>query len=145
MFRPDRGGSPEQRFFHLQEQDPTTGSDTRTRLLFETRIIGDRWCLDSFASSGGNGQPLIDRERLHPLDAWHHAALVYDGRELRNYVNGELEGSAQVELPPQGSGRTSLGVRINRVDYSKGAIRMARMTRRALDPKEFLKVPLKTR
>ena len=52
IFRPDRDGSPEQRFFHLQERDPKTGSDTATRLLFEIRVVGDRWCLDSFALSG---------------------------------------------------------------------------------------------
>src|SRR6267378_6036748 len=37
IFRPDRGGAPEQRFFHLQERDPKTGVDTENRLLFEIR------------------------------------------------------------------------------------------------------------
>jgi len=32
-----------------------------------------------------------------------------------------------------------MGVRINRVNYFKGAIRLARMTRRALAPGEFLR------
>ena len=35
IFRPDPGGGPEQRFFHLQERDPATGRDTATRMLFE--------------------------------------------------------------------------------------------------------------
>src|SRR3977135_370768 len=47
IFRPDRAGSPEQRFFHLQERDPTTGQDTQTRLLFEIRIVDASWYLDS--------------------------------------------------------------------------------------------------
>ncbi len=139
VFRPDVGGAAEQRFFHLQERDPKTGQDTPTRMLFEIRVIGDRWCLDSFAIAGGESKALIDREKLHSLGAWHHAALVYDGRELRNYVDGELEGSAPLHLIPQRAGHSSMGVRINRVNYFKGAIRVARMTRRALAPGEFLR------
>jgi hypothetical protein len=141
VFRPDSGGAPEQRFFHLQERDPKTGADTQTRLLFETRLIDGRWCLDSFAFSPSGSKALIDRTLLHSLDAWHHAALVYDGKEMQHYVDGVRELAAPVRLTPQGPGHTSLGVRINRVNYYKGAIRMARMTRRPLTPEEFLKVP----
>jgi hypothetical protein len=139
VFRPDPGGAPEQRFFHLQERDPKTGQDTQTRMLFEIRVIGDRWCLDSFALSGSESKALIDREKLHSLGDWHHAAVVYDGHELRNYVDGVLEGSAPLHLIPQGPGHSSMGVRINRVNYFKGAIRLARMTRRALAVGEFLR------
>jgi hypothetical protein len=139
IFHPDRDGSPEQRFFHLQERDSKTGLDTTTRLLFETRVIGDRWCLDSFAHSGDASPTLLNRERLHPLDAWYHVAAVYDGKEFRNYVDGVLEGAAGVRLAPQGQGHSSIGVRINRRDYFKGAIRLARMSRHALRPEEFLK------
>ena len=133
IFRPDPGGKPEQRFFHMQE----TGS--QTRLLLETRLIDGRWCLDSFAASSAGSQTLIDRAKLHSLGEWHHVAAVYDGREFRHYVDGVLQGKAEVKLAPQGPGRTSIGVRINKVDYFKGAIRTARMSRRALDPAEFLK------
>lgn len=138
IFRPDTGGRPEQRFFHLQEKDAATGRDTQTRLLFETRLIDGRWCLDSFAFTPVGSKALLDRMRLHSLDAWHHVAMVYDGSEFRNYVDGELQGSAPVRLSPQGAGHSSAGVRINRVDYFKGAIRKARFTRRALAPAEFL-------
>ena len=134
IFKPYSGGRPEQRFFHMQEDG------TQTRLLLETRLIDGKWCLDSFANSGQKSQTLIDRKKLHGLDAWHHVAMVYDGREFRHYINGELQGAAEVQLAPQGRGRTSVGVRINLVDYFKGAIRQARMTRRALKTEEFLKV-----
>ena len=80
----------------------------------------------------------MDREKLHPAGAWYHAAAVYDGREFRNYVDGVLQGKGEVRLIPQSAGQTSLGVRINRVNYFKGAIRMARMTPRALAVSEFL-------
>jgi hypothetical protein len=78
---------------------------------------------------------------LHPLGVWHHAAAVYDGKEYRNYVDGVLEGAAEVHLAPQGTGQTSVGTRFNRKDYFKGAVLMARMTDRALPVSEFVKVP----
>lgn len=135
IFRPDSDGPPAQRFFHMQE------NGTQHRLLFETRIIDGKWCLDSFAASSSGSRPLMDTKLLHPADRWYHIAAVYDGKEFRNYVNGKLQVAAPVKLSPQGAGRTSVGVRINRVDYFKGAIRLSRMTRRALTPNEFLPVP----
>jgi hypothetical protein len=135
VFRPDPDGSPEQRFFHFQ----VPGEDTR--LLFEIRIRQGRWCLDSYANSRGTGQALMNTARLHPLGVWHHAAAVYDGAEYRNYVDGELEGSAAVRLEPQGAGQCAIGTRFNRRDYFKGAILLSRMTPRTLSPAEFLKVP----
>lgn len=135
IFRPDVGGAAEQRFFHFQEN----GSETR--MLFEIRVVDGKWCLDSFAMTGAESKALMDRTKLHSLGVWHHAAAVYDGREYRNYVDGVLEGSAELHLGPQGAGRTSVGTRINRRDYFKGAVLTARMTKRALAPSEFLKVP----
>jgi len=141
IFRPDAGGGPEQRFFHLQERDPKTGKDTQTRMLFELRVIDGRWCLDAVDFSSAGSKVLIDHEKLHALGVWHRAAMVYDGQELRDYVDGVLQGSAGVHLSPQGAGHTSLGTRIDFRSYFKGAIFMARMTRRALAPSEFLSIP----
>ena len=140
IFRPYKGGKAEQRFFHLQSVDPVTKADIPTRLLLETRLTGDQWYLDSFALCGNASRALIDRTKLHPLDRWHHVAMVYDGREFRHYVNGQLQGAAEVQLKPQPQGRASAGVRINLVDYFKGAIRLARFSRRPLTPEEFLKL-----
>jgi len=67
--------------------------------------------------------------------------FVYDGKELRNYVGDELEGSGPVQLAPQGQGHSSVGTRINKTYYFKGAILMARFMPRALPPDEFLKFP----
>ncbi len=141
LFRPDPGGGEEQRFFHLQEVDPQTGRDTATRLMFELRVVEGRWCLDAVAFSGTQSKVLIDRAKLHSLGAWHTAALVYDGHELRDYVDGVPQGAAEVELAPQGPGHASIGTRIDRRSYFKGAIFEARMTPRALAPAEFLSVP----
>ena len=134
IFRPD-GGNREQRWFHLQE----TGSENR--MLFEIRVVGNRWFLDSFNFSTTGTATLMNKTSLHPLGAWYHVAAVYDGKVFSNYVDGVRQGAAEVQLSPQQPGRSSIGVRINLVDYFKGAIHSARFTRRALAPAEFLKVP----
>ena len=133
LFRPDAGGPAEQRVFHLQERD------TQNRMLFEIRVQGDNWFLDSFVNSAAESKALLNTGKLHPLGRWYRVVMVYDGREFRNYVDGVLENSALVKLTPQGEGRTSVGVRINRRDYFKGAIRQARFTHGALTPEEFQK------
>ena len=93
------------------------------------------------ASTASQSRALLNRERLHPLGAWYRVAMVYDGHELRNYVDGVLEGAGELRLIPQGPGHSSIGVRINKLNYFKGAVALARMTRAALPPAEFLKLP----
>jgi hypothetical protein len=144
IFRPD-GGQREQRWFHLSEQDPQTGADTDNRMLFEIRVVDDQWYLDSYAQSGTESKALMNRQALHPLGAWHHVATVYDGQEFRNYVDGVQEGSAQLRLAPHGPGHASVGARINKVFFFKGAARLARFTRKALSPSEFLRPPARQR
>jgi len=133
VFRPDRGGQAEQRFFHLQEN----GSENR--MLFETRLIGDQWCLDAFVFTPTGTATLLFRNKLHPIGEWYAVAMTYDGEWFRSFVNGVEQGAARVQLTPNGAGKTSIGVRQNRVYHFKGAIREARFTRRALTPAEFLK------
>jgi hypothetical protein len=43
-----------------------------------------------------------------------------------------------LQYEAQKSGKTSLGVRLNKVHWFKGAIRTVRITPRALSPEEFL-------
>jgi hypothetical protein len=141
VFRPD-GGPREQRWFHLNE-DPATGADTENRMLFEIRVVGDSWYFDAYNQSGAASKALINRAALHPLGAWYHVAAVYDGKEFSNYVDGVRENVAEIHLAPHGRGRASVGVRINRLFYFKGAVHLARFTRRALGPSEFLRPPAK--
>jgi hypothetical protein len=141
IFRPDADGAEAQRFFHLQEQDPATGADTMNRMLFEIRIVNGEWCLDSFASSGDSTRTLLNCSLLHPLGRWYRVTAVYDGKTLRNYVGDELEGEGPLDLKPQLPGRSSIGVRINKVYWFKGAVLVARMTLKVLKPDEFLKLP----
>ncbi len=133
VFRPDANGLKEQRFFHLQE----AGSEDR--LLIETRLTHDnRWFLDTYIRSGKTDQTLYADNFIHPVGQWFQAALVYDGREMSHYVNGVKELSSPISFTPARQGQTSIGVRLNRVYWFKGAIRKARFTSRALAPEEFL-------
>ena len=140
IFRPD-GGQREQRWFHLSEMDASTGDDTGNRMLFEIRVSGENWFLDSYHQSGDASGTLMNKTALHPLGAWYHVASVYDGKQFSNYVDGIREGAVDVRFPPQRAGRASVGVRINKVFYFKGAVHLARFTRHALTPAEFLKLP----
>ena len=149
VFRPD-GGAFEQRWLHIAERDPAgrvtnvdpqTRADANARLLFEIRVVGDQWYLDAFANGPGYSHALMAKDKLHPVGEWYHVAQVYDGKEYRSYVNGVLQASAAIAFTPQGAGSTSVGVRLNRVNYFKGAVRQVRFTRRALTPGEFLTLP----
>ena len=119
----------------------TTGQDANARFLFELRVVDNTsWYLDAFVNGPGYNRALIFKDKLHPVGQWYHVAQTYDGKMFRSYVNGVLQGEAEIAFTPQGEGATSLGTRINRRNYFKGAIRQARFTPRALTPDQFLKV-----
>ena len=133
VFRPDAGGAKEQRWFHIQEDN------SENRVLLETRLVGDEWFLDTYIRSGENNRPLLAENFKHPVGAWYHVALVFDGKEMRHYVDGRLEMSGPLTIKPLAAGKTSIGVRMNRVYWFKGAVQKARFTLRALQPNEFMK------
>jgi hypothetical protein len=133
IFRPDTNGPKEQRFLHLQEDG------TENRILIETRLTDDnRWFLDTYIHSDQSDQTLFAKQFPHPVGQWYQAALVFDGNQMRHYVNGVKELSSAIKFSPLREGRTSIGVRINRVHWFKGAIRTVRFVPRALDSGEFL-------
>ncbi len=142
IFKPDADGGAEQRIFHLQSIDPATGEDVpQERTLFEIRIRDGQWCLDSFATSGGQSKALLNCEKRYPFGRWYRVTTVYDGKTLKNYVGNELQGEGEVHLVPQRPGRSSAGVRINLVDHYKGSIYSSRFTRSALGVRDSLKLP----
>jgi PelA/Pel-15E family pectate lyase len=128
-------GQTEQRFLHIEE------SDTGNRALLEIRDLGrGLWTLDTYLKSGAAGVTLIDRERVHPQGRWHVASLVYDGATMTHYVDGRKEASAGALFVPLASGRTAIGMRLNRVSWFKGQVRQIRITPRALAPDRLLRV-----
>ena len=137
LFSPAADGPPEQRFVHIE--DTREGGN---RALIETRILpGGVWSLDTFLKQGEASRALLDREKTHPANAWYVASLVYDGRVMTHFVNGARELSGDVAFGALGAGRTSLGVRQNKVYWFKGRIRTLRITPRALLANELLRVP----
>lgn len=132
VFRPDAGGTFEQRWFHIQERAQDN------RVLLEIRLTGDEWFLDSFIKSGDHKLTLYSENLKHKTGAWYHVALTFDGTTMRHFVDGREEQSGPLTIQLLGGGSTSIGVRMNRVFWFKGAVRKARFTPRALSPKEFM-------
>ena len=134
VFRPDAEGGKEQRWFHI-EQHPAA----EVRVLMETRLVGNEWFLDTFLKSGDNRLPLYAENFKHLIGKWYHIALVYDGKTMKHYVDGNLELSGEVVFKPMGKGKISFGVRQNKVYWFKGAIKKVRFTNKALSPDKFMK------
>jgi len=134
IFRPDANGLREQRFLHLQE------NGTEHRILIETRLTDDnQWYLDTYIETPHGSLALFNPQNTHPVAKWYNAALVYDGQQMRHYVNGKKEMSGKLAFRPVGQGKTSIGVRMNRLFWFKGAVRRVRFTPQVLAPHEFLR------
>ncbi len=148
IFRPE-GGDFEQRWMHIVETDPVTGldslpagtSDPNPRFMFEVRVADGGWYLDAFVNSKAGSKALIFPDKLHPIGPWYAVAQTYDGKTYRMYVNGVLEGEADVPFTPHGLGHVMVGVRINHVNWFKGAVAKARFTDSALPPELLLRLP----
>lgn len=138
LFRPD-GGHFEQRFMHLSETEtpPDGQPPVGTRFLFEIRVVENEWYLDAFTKGPTYNHTLIFPDKRFPVGRWFHVAQTYDGTTYRSFVDGVLQGEAPLAFTPQGPGRTSVGVRMNRVSWFNGAIREARFTPRGLTPDQF--------
>ena len=120
LVRPEVGGGLEQRFLHVQDE-------VGNRVLLEIRLMPEgQWALDTFMLSGASRLTLLDRSRIHPAGRWHWVALRYDGHRMTSWVDGRQELEGAVEFAPMQSGQTSLGVRLNRASWFKGAIREVR-------------------
>jgi xylan 1,4-beta-xylosidase len=135
LFSADAEGPVEQRFLHIQE------SAGENRALIELRLNGGRWALDSYLRHGSSQLTLLDLARTHDASAWHVASTTYDGAVLKHYVDGVEQGSGAVAFLPLTAGRTSIGVRQNRVSWFKGRIHTVRITPSALAPSAFLTLP----
>jgi hypothetical protein len=73
------------------------------------------------------------------MGQWYNATLVYNGEQVRHYVNGVLESEEKLQFSPLNEGKTAIGARLDNKFHLKGAIRKIRFSRRVLRPEEFLK------
>ena len=135
---PPRWGSNGAAMVPSQRADPSTGADTGNRMLFEVRIVGDTVVPGQLQQIGSREHDPYEPERIASTRLLYHVATVYDGKEFSNYVDGVREGGAQVHLAPHGPGHASVGAAINKGSYFKGAVHLARFTRKALSPSQFL-------
>lgn len=131
LIRFDAGGNHEQRYFH-------TGSVREDRLLLEMRSNTDTWYLDGMVETSGNWVVLMSPEDVHQFGHWYHIAFTVKKGEQITYVNGIKELEGKVEFTPISEGRTSIGVRQNRVSWFRGAIYSIKITNRILYPNEFI-------
>ena len=116
IMRPDSDGQREQRFLHL-------GEVRGDRVLVETRTSNNTdWYLDAFIKSQENKFTLVDSTKLHPLNQWYSIAFIVDRGSMETYVDGKFELSANIPFIPFSRGETSIGVRLNRLNWFKGAI-----------------------
>ncbi|MGA3286797.1 MAG: LamG domain-containing protein [Bacteroidota bacterium] len=133
IMRPDTNGQREQRFLHF-------GEVRGERVMVETRLTkDDQWYLDTYMRSGQTGQTLADSTKLHLLNQWYHVAFVVNDGKIETYVNGRKELEGQIPFSPFTIGQTSIGVRLNRVNWYKGAIYKIKITPMKLGPALFMK------
>ncbi|MGD1030604.1 MAG: LamG-like jellyroll fold domain-containing protein [Opitutaceae bacterium] len=117
LLNPDPAGPQAQRYLHVEDAG---GS----RLMMELRLTAaGQWALDTFLLSGASQCALLDEKRLHPAGGWHWAALRYSKGRMESFVDGRKELEGRVDFKPMKAGRTSVGVRLNRVYWYMGAIR----------------------
>jgi hypothetical protein len=132
VLHPDPKGMFEQRFLHM-------GDSSADRVLLELRLReDDQWYLDAFIKSGESSETLIDKSLVHPAGAWYGIAFVVDNGKTATYVNGKHELDGKITFSPFKTGKTSIGVRLNKKSWFKGSIYFVRITPRCLTPSEFI-------
>lgn len=133
LFKPDGDGPPAPRFIHFEDTALNRGT-------LELRLTKNgQWYFDAFLKNGKTnlGLTLIDSTKLHPVNQWCWAALVYDGKKMYSYTNAQKELEGEIEFPPMTEGKISLGVRLNKVDWFKGQIKEIRFHSKALNSKNL--------
>lgn len=124
----------EPRFFHIED-----ASNPDRRITIELRLNDKKqWYLDAFIKSETSKYTLIDETRVHPVEQWAHAAVTYENRVFKSYVNGIEELTGEVEyLPIPPTAKTSIGSRMNQIHWFNGAIAEVSITHAVLSPAEF--------
>lgn len=131
IFKPALNGPFEQRIVHM-------GEISEDRMLLEIRAIDGMWYFDGFAASGDNKKVLIDETLTHPLNQWSHVALVVTPKSMTTYINGKLELQEPFTFKPIDSGKSSIGVRLNKHSWFKGEIYKIKITSKQLNPGNFM-------
>ncbi len=132
-FKPYAGypDNTEQRFLHIQDPE-----NEARRILIELRLNAqNQWFADFYMRTEKESLVLIDSTKTHPVNEWAVISLIYKDGIMRGYVNGTEEQAGAIEyLPLAASAKTSLGTRMDRRSWFKGAIRSVQFSHEAKTP-----------
>lgn len=132
IFNPSKIDAPfEQRIVHL-------GDVSKDRILLEIRAVENNWYFDGFVASENNKKALIDEKLIHPLGQWYHVALVVTPNSISTFVNGKKELEEVFSFKPINTGKSSLGVRLNKRSWFKGSIYKIKVSTKALHVDNFI-------
>jgi hypothetical protein len=127
VFKPDDAfpANVEQRFLHIQEP----GNPDR-RILIELRLNNrQQWYADFFMRTEHASLTLIDSSKTHPVNQWATIKMTYGNGEMKGYVNGVEEVSGRIAyLPISAAAKTSIGTRMDKRSWFKGAIKSIAFT-----------------
>ncbi len=127
----------EQRIVHVQDQLYPS-----RRALIESRLTSSNaWFVDTHIRADSSFLTLRDSLFLHPIGPWYHIALVCENGVGRHFVNGVEEMSGSVPFIPLMNAHVSIGMRMNRIWFFKGAIRAVALSRNALGIQSFALLP----
>ena len=132
----------EPRIVHVQ-----SGKPPDHRLTLEARVTTNSaphtFHLDTFLRFGDGDyrHTLFNQDHSHPVGAWAHLAVTYDGTNFCNYFNGQLElRSALKGMSFTNTGATWIGQRANDTGYFEGAVLALRFTPRAIATNDFMRI-----
>jgi len=128
------------RFVHIQDPDDPQNK----RVMIELRLNASNECyLDGFILTDIENLALIDETLTHPTETWLHAAITYKDGVFKTYMEREEELSGNVAFRDMilgSTGKTSLGARMDARNWYRGKMKTLKVTRKALQPEEFLEI-----
>lgn len=133
IFKPEEKGVFEQRVLHI-------GESKADRMLLEIRAVENNWYFDGYAASRGIKLALAKENLIHPLGQWYHVAFIVTPNSLTTFVNGKQELQEAYTFNPIEQGQTSIGVRMNKLSWFKGAVYTIKISPEVLKPNQFLRL-----
>jgi hypothetical protein len=128
------------RFIHIQDPDDSLSK----RLMIELRITEkNEWYLDGYMQTDAGEKTLVNKTLIHSTGEWIHAAVTFKDNTFKTFVNGTQELSGNVPFNEKlinKTGMTSIGGRMNKINYYCGLIKTLKITRKALLPTDFIKL-----
>lgn len=147
IFKPDPAYdiSNQPRFIHFQDPaDTLSGWPMARRIMIELRLTPkNEWYLDGYLMTDAGERTLVNKTLTHPVGEWSHAAVTFKDNTFKTYVNGIQETSGTITFNEKllnKLGKVSIGGRMNRLNYYSGLIKTLKITRKSLEPGQFIQI-----